>query len=270
MMFIANNITTRSPRVERLLLRLRTNRDGGRESPAAMLQELAQRCVEAGAEALEIDTQQHQDRPEVMDFAVRAVQEVASCPLCLSTNSAETLEAGLKACKRPALVNYVSIDEMRLRDMFPLAARYNAQLILLVTDPSQPSDAEEMMRRAAVLVGAANGSGIPNDRILIDPGLLHVTSDLGQRHFVEVMEFLKALPQALDPPVRSTCWLGNASAGAPKHLRPYIEAVVLAALSALGLSSVFLDVLGRQSQRTMNLIKILRHETIYAESLLGV
>jgi hypothetical protein len=79
------------------------------------------------------------------------------------------------------------------------------------------------------------------------------------------MEFLRALPEAFEPPLRSTCWLGNISAGVPKRLRPVIETALLAVLAGLGLSSVFLDVLRRENMRMVRLIKVLNNEVIYSD-----
>ncbi len=174
--------------------------------------------------------------------------------------------AGLRACKNPPLVNYVSVNEAKLREMLPLIARHVASVILLVSEPSAPSDAREMLHKTAILVGAANETGIPNDDIFVDPGLIHVTGDMGQRHLVEVMEFLRSLPDATEPPVKSTCWLSNSSTGAPRRLRPVMENALLSMLAGAGLSSVFLNILRRDNRRAIRLIKIFTNELVYSDS----
>ena len=204
-----------------------------------------------------------------MEFAVRAVQEACTLQLCLSSNNPDTLEAGLRACRRPRIVNYLSIDEMRLSEVLPRVAHQKAEAVLLVSDPAAPTDAREMLNKAAILVGAANSAGIRNSKILVDPGLVHVTAADGQRHLVEVVEFLRALPEAIDPPVRSTGWLGNASSGAATRLRPLIESTLLPMLAGAGLSSVFLDVLCRENQRAARLVRIFRNEIVYSDGELS-
>lgn len=270
MFLIASNLTTRDARVEQIMRYCKEAGWGVGSEPAGMLKEIAKQCVAAGAEALEIDTQQHHDQPEAMEFAVRAVQEVSDLQLCLSSNSAETLEAGLNVCKKPPLVNYVSIDQSRLEKIVPVAARRGAGIVLLVSDPASPGDAREMLQKAAVLVGVANGAGIPNDRIMVDPGLIHVTSEAGQRHLAEVIEFLRDLPDAVEPPVRSTCWLTNSSAGAPADRRPTIEASLLPMMAGAGLSSVFLDILHTEVRRAARLVRIFNDELVYSHSELDL
>ncbi len=262
MLVIANNITTRNARVARLFRQAKATGWHPEQPPATALKELAERCAAAGANVLEVNLQQHHELPEAMEFAVTAVQQVTDRQLCLSTNNIEVLEAGLRACQRPPIVNYVSVDEARLHRVLPLTARYGAEAVLLITGPR---DAEEMLKTAAILVGAANEIGIPNDSLLVDPGLYHVSRYEGQRHLAEVMEFLRTLPEAFDPPVRSTCWIGNISAGLPKRLCPVIESSLLAMLLALGLSSAFMNVLRRENMRTVRLVRILQNRAVYSD-----
>ncbi|MDD5038347.1 MAG: dihydropteroate synthase [Dehalococcoidales bacterium] len=267
MFIIANNITTRNAKINRIFQQLKASGwDPGHQS-ARELGELARQCAATEADLLEINTQQHHDRPEAMEFAVKVIQQATNRQLCLSTNNAEALEAGLKVCKRPPLVNYVSIDESKLRDMIPIITRYGAKadVILLVSDPAAPTDAREMLHKAAILIGVARDMGVSNDHIFIDPGLIHVTSEIGQHHLNEIREFLQTLPGTFEPPVRSTCWIANASAGAPRRLRAVIEMTLLPMLAGLGLSSVFLDVLRRENMRTVNLIKVFNNEKIYSQ-----
>lgn len=264
MFVIANNLTTRDSKVNRAFVSREKKGSDDMTSAVAALQGLATTCAAAGAGALEVNLQQHHDRPEAMEFAVKAVQEVTDLPLCLSTNLPGVLEAGLRACRRPPIVNYMSMEKVRLEEMLPLAARHQAHVVLLATEPGQPNDAQDMLRRASILVGAANEAGITDDRIIVDPGLLHVTADPGPRHLMEVVELLRAFPEVFEPGVRSTCWVDNASAGAPKRLRAVINTGVLAMLAGLGLSSVFLDVLDRHNMQAVRLLRVLRNEAIYS------
>lgn len=266
MITIANNITTRKANVRRAFWRQKRGVWRSQHEPAKVLGELTNKCTAAGADVIEINIQQHYDLPEAMEFAVNTLQKVTDRKLCLSTNNPEALEAGLKACAHPPIVNYLSIDEERLRRMLPMIASYDAKAVLLLTEAPTPPDAEEMMKKAAVLIGACNEKGIPNERLLIDLGLFHITSDMGQRHLGEVMEFLRALPEVFDPPVRSTCWIGNASAGALRRLRRPINTALLAMLAGAGLSSAFVDALDRETMRTVRLIRVFRNEVIYSDS----
>jgi cobalamin-dependent methionine synthase I len=200
-----------------------------------------------------------------VEFAVKIIQEVVDCQLCLSSNRPDTLERGLQACQRPPIVNYVSLDKKRLEETLPLAAQYGAEVVLYLADPIAPASVEDTMKLAAILAGAANEAGISNDRIIIDPGVLHVTSEPGQRRIKTLTELLPALTETFEPPVRTTCWVKNVSAGAAKRWRPAINNTFLAMFAGLGLSSAFVDVLNKETMRTIRLIKVFRNQRIYSD-----
>ncbi len=265
MFLIASNITTRNPKLARILRQAKSDGWDAHGQSAAVIRELAQECAGRGANALAIDVQQHSDEPEAVKFVVEAVQRSTDLQLCLSSNKPDVLRAGLNICKRPPIVNYLAIEESRLREVLPAAASSGAGLVLLVSDPAAPGDAREMLQKAAILVGAANAEGIPNDRLFVDPGVIHITSELGQRHSVEVLEFLRELPRAMDPAVRSTCWLTSSSSGAPAGKRAVIETSMLYTLAGAGLSSVFMDVLRRENQRALRLVRIFQNDLVYSD-----
>lgn len=271
MLVIASNITTRNKKVAESLKPRPAESisqkaaERIKKERTVLLQELAKQCVAAGADVIDINLQQRYDEPGVMKLAVETIQDVTDRQLCLSSNKAETLKAGLKACRQPPIVNYLSLDKERLEEILPLAARFGADVILLTADPIGPTSMEDILRSTSVLVGAVNEAGIPNRSITIDPGVLHVTSDIGQSHTRTLLELLPALSQAFDPPVKTTCWINNVSAGIPRRLRPAINNTFLSMLAGVGLSSAFVDVLNKDVMRTIRVIKILRDEAIYSD-----
>ncbi len=265
MLIIANNLTTRNRKVSIALRAALKGDSTAIQDASAFLSGLARDCIAAGANVMDINLQQRYDTPEAARLALGLVQESANCQLCLSCSNTETLEAALKICRRPPIVNYVSLDTSRLEKILPLVANYQAELILLIADPMPPATADEALRRTAVLIGAANEAGIPNSRLLVDPGVLHITSSAGQSHTRTLMELIPAIGEAFDPPVRTTCWVNNISAGASRRLRPVINSAFLAMLTGLGLSSAFLDMLDPQATRTVRLMSVFANNLIFSE-----
>ncbi|MBI2957558.1 MAG: dihydropteroate synthase [Chloroflexi bacterium] len=266
MLIIASNLTTRDRKIASMLKTATQAKDSSMvKGTMEFLGSLARECVAAGANVIDINVQQHHDTPAIVEMAVNAVQGATNCQLCLSCHSLEALEASLNACRRPPIVNYVSLDTQRLERILPLAARHQAEVVLLTADPMPPETIEDTLKSAAVLVGAANEAGVPNSRIFIDPGVLHVTYSVGQRHSQTLIELIPALAEAFDPPVRTTCWVDNVSAGAGARVRPFVNSGFFAFLAGLGLSSAFVDVLEGQMARTIRLMRIFSNELIYSD-----
>ncbi len=271
MIAIANNLTTRNRRIaaalkprpaEYISERAGTAIDTRRKSA---VQDVAKQCFAAGATILDLNLQQRYDRPEVMEHLVDLVQEAVDCRLCLSANETATMRAGLHRCKKPPIVNYISTSEERLGDMLPMAAKHGAEVILFLADPLPGSDVDDMLKTAAVLVGAANEAGISNDRIMIDPGVFHLTTDVGQRHAAALLELLPAMAEEFDPPVKTVCWVNNISSTIAKRLRTPMNTAFLSMLAGAGLSCAFVNALDRNAMRTIRLIRVLRDGLIYTD-----
>ncbi|MBI4294827.1 MAG: dihydropteroate synthase [Chloroflexi bacterium] len=272
MLTIARNIDFRS-RDLAALFRRRPAEDASHkktldleEKRSHIIQDMARLCRAAGADVLEIGlAPRRKDAAEIMALAVSTVQQANNGQICLSTQEPEALEAGIRLCRRPPIVNYVSMDTQVLQEILPLAARHHAEVVIFPCEGQAPTDAADFFRKAAVLVGAANEAGISNDRLFIDLGVIHINSDLGQHHAQTMVEILLNLPEAFDPPLRSTCFINNISAGTPRRLRSALNNSFLALLAGAGLHSAFVDALDRDVMRTVRLIKIFRNQLIYAD-----
>jgi 5-methyltetrahydrofolate corrinoid/iron sulfur protein methyltransferase len=176
---------------------------------------------------------------EFMTWVVNTVQEVTAKPLCLDTTSFIAMEAGLKACKNPALINSISLQPERLEAELPLVIKYNADMIgLLWGVEGMPRDANERCMLAVDLVYKANQQGIPNEKIWIDPIVTPICGEINQvKAYFEFMSMLKDIA----PGCKSIVGLSNISNGAPDHLRPYLNRTNLMMLMKYGLYSAILD-----------------------------
>lgn len=231
------------------------------------VQKLARECTEAGADLLDINLgPARKDGPALMEWMVKTVQEVSDLQLCLDTSNHEAMEAGIKACHKPPLLNSFSAQPDKMENILPLAAKYDCEIIGLTMSTHIPIDADERIAIAYELVAAANALGIPNERIWIDPIILPIGVEVGQAHAVAVQKVLKALPELFEEPVQSTCGLSNVSNGAPNELRSAIERVFLPMLAACGMTSAICNAKDPEIMRTVRLINDLNNEALYSVS----
>lgn len=242
-----------------------------RARDAKAVQEVARRLESAGADALDLNIgPARKDGVELMRFLVDAVAGVTRIRLCLDTTNADALAAGIDRCHELGLplpiINSVSMHPDRLEHVLPLAAETGCDLIALMMGEAVPRDADERLAMAFELVQAANSYGIPNDRLLLDPIILPLGLDVGQKSARDVQEVLRVLPDMFDPPVKTTCGLSNVSNGLPTDLRSGVNCVYMAMLAALGLSSAIVDVLDPQMRRTLRLVRALRNESLFSVS----
>ncbi|MEW6095280.1 MAG: dihydropteroate synthase [bacterium] len=213
---------------------------------AKPIQELAVKQVEGGADLLDLNLgPARKQGDEVMEWLVKTVQEVTDVPLSLDTTNPVAVEAGLKVAKQRAIINSISAQKERLEVTLPLAKKYDVPFIaVLLSDAGVPRNAEE---RAAVffeILTAAQGLGISEDDIWVDPIILPVSVD--QNQVVQAVEFLKLLPDLTGMSLKSICGVSNVSNGSPTHLRGILNRVYLALLMTNGLTSAIVDTLDKE------------------------
>ena len=219
-----------------------------RERNAKVIQDLAKEQTQTGADYIDLNVgPMKKDTEETMKWLVNCVQAVTDLPLSIDTMNPMAMEAGLKYCKKRALLNSASGKTESKAQMLPLAKKYNCDVVISVmTDKGMPPEVESKIESIMETVSHANDLGIPNEDIWVDPIILPVsTAGEGQRFAVVCLEFIKILQDVL-PGVKSTVGLSNVSNGVPAHLRPILNRTYLVMLARNGLYSAIADPLDEE------------------------
>jgi len=211
-----------------------------RERVPEPIRELARAESSAGMDYLDLNIgPARKDGEELMSWLVNLVQEVTDKPLSLDTTNPLATEAGLKACKKRALVNSVSLQPERLEKVLPMAKEHDADIIgLLWGTDGMPRDANERCMLAVDIIYKANEIGIPNENIWIDPIVTPVSVDINQ--VKACLEFMSMLGD-IAPGCKSVVGLSNVSNGTPANLRPYLNRAYLAMLMKYDLYAAIVD-----------------------------
>jgi len=245
MLIIGENITVGTEEVQKAIA----------ERDAKVIQRRAISQVEHGADMLDLNIgPQKRHGVEVMEWIVDIVQEVVDVPLCLDTTNAAALEAGLKRCKRQAMINSTSADPERLESIMPLAAKYNAKIIALTMTKTIPPTAEGRAELAMnVLIPKAMELGIPMEDLYLDPLVLTVQGM--QDYAPQTLEALRYFKQLTDPPPMTVVGLSNISNNVPREQRSLINRTYLVMLMAAGLDAVIANPLDEKQNEFIRIVE---------------
>lgn len=237
MYIIGENLHILSPRFKEAV----ANRE------TAYVQELAQKQLAAGAQALDLNVgPQKKAGPEVVTWLVNAVQEVVDTTLSFDTTNLDAIITGLKLAKRPGIINSTSAQPERLEKVPPVAAEYGAKIIALTMgDEGIPVSAEARVSIAVEkLLPRCEEVGIPIQNVLIDPLVLTVSGC--QEYVPQCIEAVRILKAAIDPAPIVSVGLSNVSNQVPKENRPLLNRVYAVMLMAVGLDAMIADPLDMQ------------------------
>jgi 5-methyltetrahydrofolate--homocysteine methyltransferase len=177
------------------------------------VQQEARAQVDAGADILDVNVGvSGLDEPSLMAQAVEAIMSVVDVPLCLDSNSAQTLEAALRVYQGKPLINSVNAEERSLETILPLVKEYDAAVIALPMDEKGiPGEAGGRTELAHKIIERAQTYGISADSLVFDALAMSVGADRWAG--VVTLETIRRLKA--DFGVNQTLGASNVSFGLP-------------------------------------------------------
>jgi len=150
--------------------------------------------------------------------------------------------------------------------MLPLADKYQTEIIgFLINEKGQvPPRAEERLEVASQLVAKAEESGVPPERVIIDPVLVPLSWQDGAHYNRELLEVIHLLPQFFAKPIRTIAGLSNLGAGSPNRAaRAAVEANFILMLAAAKLDFILMDVTQESNLDALNLSQLLLGDKVF-------
>ena len=222
--------------------------------------------IKAGATYLDVNIgPAEKDGPERMMWAVKLLQEnFNNVPLALDTANMKAIEAGIKVYNRTngkPIVN--SADAGSRIGYIDLAAANDAICIALCSADGIAKDNEERMMHCDNMLERGLQLGMEATDLWFDPLFLVVKGMQDKQ-----MEVLEAIKMFSDKGLKSTGGLSNNSNGAPKHVRPIMDATLVAMCMMQGLTSAIVNPNDQRLMETIKSCDIFKNHTLYSDSYL--
>jgi 5-methyltetrahydrofolate--homocysteine methyltransferase len=175
------------------------------------------------------------------------VQETSDLPLSLDSSDTRILLDCIPLCRRPGLVNSVSLEKDKTKEIFPAIAKTGWRGIALTCDNDGiPDDPQIKLTIARQIIQQAREYGIADDRIFIDP--LVTTLATKQNSLQNFVEGIRVIREEF-PEIHFTSGLSNISFGMP--YRRAINTQFLSLSMAAGMDSAILDPLSPDIQAAL-------------------
>jgi len=117
---------------------------------------------------------------------------------------------------------------------------------------------------AVDLYQAFQKTGLPDERLIIDPIVAPLMWQDGKNQDVEILSVLKNLPDLLGFPVKTIAGLSNLTTGkGPKGKKRLLETAYLGMLAGAGLNMVLLNVLHRETMEVAGACRIITQPGVF-------
>ncbi len=208
------------------------------ERDADLIRERAKMQAEAGADFLDVCASVEEEvEVETLKWMIDIVQEVTDTRICVDSPSAKTCAEGIKLCKRPGLVNSVSLEGNKIDTIFPVIADTDWECVALLCDNDGiPDSVEKRMKVFHGIMEKAKEYNIAPSRLHIDP--LVVTLSTDQTALTVFAQCCRQI-KAEYPDIHITSGLSNISYGLPVR-KNINQAFMVLAMNA-GMDSAIVD-----------------------------
>lgn len=205
---------------------------------AAFIIQVAREQAEAGAHFIDVNAGTFvEQETDYLCWLVETVQSEIDLPLALDSPSPKALSEAIKLHRGEPMINSISLEEDRFRDLLPVISSHPCQVVALcISRTSMPTSVEERVEVGSELIQRLTDAGIPLEKIYVDPLIQPVAVDTNM-----ALAALGAIKQIMQdfPGVNTICGLSNISFGLPE--RRIINRYFLALCTYSGLSAVILD-----------------------------
>ena len=208
------------------------------EKDADLIRERARMQTEAGATFLDVCASVEEAvEVETLKWMIDLVQEVTDTPICVDSPSARSCVAAIPFCKRPGLINSVSLEGDKIDTIFPVIADTDWECVALLCDNDGiPDSVERRMKIFFGIMEKAKQYGIAPSRLHIDP--LVVTLGTDQTALTVFADCCRRIKYEY-PEIHITSGLSNISFGLPVR-KNINQAFMVLAMNA-GMDSAIVD-----------------------------
>lgn len=247
MYIIGENIHIISPKVKKAVA----------ERDARFFQDLAVRMVDAGANAVDLNIGPQKKRGhEILPWLVETVEEVVDVPLVFDTTNLTAIEAACETVsKAQPIINSTDARAERLETVPAVAKKFNTRLVALtMAEGMIPVGADERVTIALEkLIPYMLEIDFPIPDLIIDPLVLTVSGC--QEYCPELIEAVRTLKFAWDPPPLTNGGLSNVSNSVPNEMRPLLNRTYMVMLMGAGIDMVIADPFDRELMEWIRVVE---------------
>ena len=187
-----------------------------RSGSMQMVRQFARDQEIAGAAILDVNMGTNGiDAKATMLDAISEVISTVVLPLSIETSYVDVMEAALRIYPGRALINSISCEAEKMKELLPIAKKYGAMFVLLpLSQAGLPKDLDEKKGHIASVLEAARAIGLQDNDAVVD--VLVATVGANPSAALECFETISYCKDTLHLP--TICGLSNISFGMPQRI----------------------------------------------------
>ncbi len=205
------------------------------------------------------------DKEKIVKFFIKSIEELSNLNILIDSTDSELIELAIGFSKNKPIINGFSMEEKKLKNILPLAKKYDLSIVgLLMADGFIPRTMEEKILMAEEMINSAKNEGVKSEQIIIDPIIAPLGWDGGLDSNRANLEFLKEA-RNLFQGVKYIVGISNLttkSAGGLK--KSYFQNIFISILWSYKIDFILLDAFDRDIVNTVRFLKLLEGGGVFS------
>ena len=208
-----------------------------REGKVTYIRNQALRQIEDGADLLDVNVSAAGvDEVKMMRRAIFTINSSVEAPVVIDSPNPDAIKAALLMVDGKPVINSISGEGKKLKEVLPLGKKYGGAFIALTLDDTGiPDTAEGRTRVLEKVLEITDKEGVPRDDLLVDT--LTLTVSAVQERALETIKALKMVKEEYG--LNTVLGVSNVSYGLPA--RRYITSSFLATALYEGLNAAIIN-----------------------------
>jgi 5-methyltetrahydrofolate--homocysteine methyltransferase len=221
------------------------------------IQEEAKKQIDAGASMLDINAGMMLEKePECLEWLVKVIQDVVDVALSLDSSNPIAIERTLNVHRGQALINSISLESNRYKQMIKLVIEHKSSVVgLCLDDKGFPKSSRERLDNASKLLDKLMEDGVDLSVIYLDPLICPLSTDYNAGKII--LETIYGIRESLTG-AHTIVGISNISFGMPA--RRILNRAFLPMSIAAGVDAVIIDPLDKNM-----LAILLASETLFGQ-----
>jgi 5-methyltetrahydrofolate--homocysteine methyltransferase len=212
------------------------------EKNADHIRGLAKKQADAGANFIDVCASVSPDKElETLKWLIELVQEVTDTPISIDSPNAKIFAQAIPLCKKPGLINSVSMEGDKIEQVFPVIADTKWECVtLLCDDTGIPNSSEKRLEVFDAIMKKAENFKISPTRLHVDPVVEMLAS--AEDGITKILTTIKTVKERR-PDIHVTGGASNISFNLP--LRKFINRSFIILCMGAGMDSAIIDPLNQ-------------------------
>ncbi len=235
------------------------------EKDKKYIKNIAQEQVDCGASYVDVNAGAFVwDEVENLIWLVETVQEQVDKPLALDSPSAEALRKAAEVHDGIPMINSITGEEERYKEILPILQEYDAEVIALcMGDDGMPDTADDRLKVADKLLNNFERDGIAHEKVYLDPIIKPIS--VNGKYGYQVLDTITGICD-MGTDAHITCGLSNISYGLP-HRALLNQAFLIMAMER-GMDSAIIDPTDKYMMKLIKAAEVLLNKDNYGTNYL--